>query len=156
MLVDVSSLTTDVLLEIDRHVIKDVWWQWPVGDAQHINLAELDAMLKGINIALQWGIRGLRLFMDTTCVHWWVSDMLTGKSQNVYEGSKQDADLKTAHAWKVGLSVQIISDHDVSDVKSELSRQAHRSIATMVLCDPEGDWTGITYICFDGEWKRSD
>lgn len=51
--VSASSLTRGVLLGIDGNVVEDVCWLWPVNNAQHINIAELNAILKGINLALQ-------------------------------------------------------------------------------------------------------
>ena len=41
-----------VLLEKNGAVTKDMRWLRPMNDAAHINLAELDAVLKGINLAL--------------------------------------------------------------------------------------------------------
>lgn len=37
------------------------------GDAKHINLAELDTMIKGINLALQWQMTVLQLVTDCVC-----------------------------------------------------------------------------------------
>ena len=51
--VDMSSLVTGVVLERFGTVLEDACWLCPKNDAQHINLAELDATLKGLNLALQ-------------------------------------------------------------------------------------------------------
>ena len=40
-------------MERNRAVIEDACWLQPMNDATHINLAELDTVLKGINLALQ-------------------------------------------------------------------------------------------------------
>ena len=53
--VDTSSLAIRFLLEKNGAVIEDTCWLWPMNDAAHINLAELDTVLKGINLVLQWG-----------------------------------------------------------------------------------------------------
>ena len=50
--VDASSLAIGVLLEKDGAVVEDACWLRPTNDAAHINLAELDAVMKGINLAL--------------------------------------------------------------------------------------------------------
>ena len=52
----------------------------PTNDAAHINLAELDAVMKGINLALQWKVRKLHIHTDSLCVYHWISDTLTGKA----------------------------------------------------------------------------
>ena len=51
--IDASSLAIGVALEKHETVLEDACWLRPENDAQHINLAELDTMLKGINLALQ-------------------------------------------------------------------------------------------------------
>ena len=48
---------------------------------QHINPAELDAIIKGINLAILWKTTTLHLFTDSACVHKWISDILTGKAR---------------------------------------------------------------------------
>lgn len=54
--VDASFVATGVILEVDGNVIEDASWLRPVGDGKHINLAELDATIKGVNLALQWQV----------------------------------------------------------------------------------------------------
>ena len=51
--VDASSLAVGVALENNGSIIEDACWLWPENDMLHINLAELDVTLKGINLALQ-------------------------------------------------------------------------------------------------------
>ena len=46
----------------------------------YVNLAELDAALKGVNLALQWEATVLHLVPDSACVQRWISDTLTGKA----------------------------------------------------------------------------
>ena len=52
--VDASSLAMGVALEDNGSIIEDTCWLRPENDMQHINLAELDATLKKVNLALQW------------------------------------------------------------------------------------------------------
>ena len=59
--VDVSSLATEVMLEANRSVVKDVSWLRPVNNVQHVNLAELNAVLKGVNLVLQWHTKVLHI-----------------------------------------------------------------------------------------------
>ena len=79
--VDASSLATGVSLVYDGAVVEDACWLRPAKDSQHINLAELDAIIKGINLAILWKTTTLHLFTDSACVHKWISDTLTGKAR---------------------------------------------------------------------------
>ena len=78
---DASSLATGVVVESGESLIKDVCWLRLAREDKHINLAELDAMLRGINLALQWKATVLHLKTDSACVHRWVSDALSGKAR---------------------------------------------------------------------------
>ncbi|KRY25976.1 Pol polyprotein [Trichinella spiralis] len=44
-------------------------------------MAELDAVIKGLNLALSWQMRRIRLMTDSATVHRWVSDGLSGKAR---------------------------------------------------------------------------
>lgn len=79
--VDASSLATGVVLEVNGGIIEDAWCLCPTGDAVHIDLAELDATIKGISLARQWQMMVLHLVTDSTCVHRWISDTLLGKAR---------------------------------------------------------------------------
>ena len=78
---DASYLTTRVSLVYDGAVVEDACWLHPERDSQHINLAELNAIIKGINLAILWKTTTLHLFTDSACVHKWISDTLTGKAR---------------------------------------------------------------------------
>ena len=79
--VEASSLATGVSLVYDGAVVEDACWLRPAKDSQHINLAELDAIIKGINLAILWKTTILYLFTDSACVQKWISDALTGKAR---------------------------------------------------------------------------
>ena len=71
--VDASSLATGVVLERNGDILEDACWLCPTNDAQHINLAELDAMVKGLNLALQWQARTVHIYTDS---YYWLTDTL--------------------------------------------------------------------------------
>ena len=61
---DASSIATGVLLEIGV-VAEDAAWLRKKDDASHINVAELDAVLKGVNLALKWELHDVYLKTDS-------------------------------------------------------------------------------------------
>ena len=69
--VNASSVATGVALETNGTFIENACWLRPINDAQHVNLSELGAALKGINLALQW----------EATVHRWISDTLSGRAR---------------------------------------------------------------------------
>lgn len=74
---DASSLAIGVCLELDGVAVEDASWLRPVGDAGHINLAELEAVVKGVNLALLWEVRDLEVMTDSSTVFGWIRDLTT-------------------------------------------------------------------------------
>jgi hypothetical protein len=60
---DASSLAIGICLEIDGCIAEDNSWLRPLRDVTHINLAELEAAIKGMNLALKWGLQEIDLVM---------------------------------------------------------------------------------------------
>ncbi|KAG0718053.1 hypothetical protein GWK47_053227 [Chionoecetes opilio] len=65
--VDASSLTLGVMIEAEGCIIEDASWLRK-DDASHINMAELDAVVKGLNLALAWQIKEVELLTDSSTV----------------------------------------------------------------------------------------
>ena len=51
---DASSLALGAAIEFNGVTVEDATWLRKKNDALHINVAELDAVVKGINMALRW------------------------------------------------------------------------------------------------------
>ena len=79
--VDASSLATGVAIEYDGAIIEDASWLRLAHADKHINLAELNAVLRSVNLALHWRASVIHLRTDSACVHRWISDTLSGKAK---------------------------------------------------------------------------
>ena len=78
---DASSLATGVVLETpDGNVIEDACWLRR-DDAVHINMAELDAAIRGVNLAVAWGAQRIDLRTDSVTVHRWIDDAISGRAR---------------------------------------------------------------------------
>lgn len=77
--VDARSLATGLSLQVNGGIVEDACLLHRDGDAQHINLGELDASFKVINLAFQWNAKVLHLVTDSASTYGWVNDTLTGK-----------------------------------------------------------------------------
>ncbi|KHJ42592.1 hypothetical protein D918_07311 [Trichuris suis] len=78
--VDASGLAIGVAVEIGGSVEEDATWLRP-NDARHINMAELDAVIRGLNLVLAWGPKAVELITDSATVHRWVFDGISGKAR---------------------------------------------------------------------------
>ena len=77
---DASSLALGVAIEVDGEVVEDGCWLRRE-DGMHINVAELDAVLKGVNTAILWGASKISLITDSRTVYHWILGSLTGKKR---------------------------------------------------------------------------
>ena len=75
--VNASYLATGMSLVYDGAVVEYACWLHPEKDFQHINLAELNAIIKGINLIILGKTTTLHMFTDSACVHKWISDTKT-------------------------------------------------------------------------------
>ena len=86
---DASSLALGVLLEIGGATAEDAAWLRKKGDSAHINVAELDAAMKGINLALKWGLHEVELKTDSATVAAWIKSEVTGDKRVKTKGAAE-------------------------------------------------------------------
>ena len=86
---DASSIGTGVVLGIDDHVVEDAAWLRKKDDAMHINVAELDAVVKGLNLALKWNLKNLQIMTDSASVFGWLQSVLTGSHRIKTHGTAE-------------------------------------------------------------------
>lgn len=86
---DASSLAMGAVLEIGGHIVEDAAWLRPKDDAMHINLAELEAALKGLNLALKWGLKKIVMLVDSKTVFDWMKLTLSGEKRVKTKGAAE-------------------------------------------------------------------
>ena len=77
--VDARSLALGIVIEVDGNVVEDASWLRSEDSSSHINMAELDAVIKGVNTALAWKLKKLHVRTDSLTVYHWISNALSGK-----------------------------------------------------------------------------
>ena len=63
-------------------MLKDAAWLRKKDDFNHINVAELEAVLKGINFALKWGLTDVELKTNSATAVGWITTV-TDKDKRV-------------------------------------------------------------------------
>ena len=86
---DASSLALGVCLAVNGAVVEDAAWLRKATDASHINVSELDAVLKGVNLALKWQLCKFEIMTDSATVCSWVRSVITGDSRIKTKGSAE-------------------------------------------------------------------
>lgn len=84
-----SSIATGVTLEIGGIEVEDAAWLRKKGDFGHINVAELDAVLKGVNLAVKWGLREVEVYTDSATVYGWMKATLSAEKRIRTKGAAE-------------------------------------------------------------------
>ena len=73
---DASSLAMGCALEVEGEIIEDASWLRKREDGSHINLAELDSVLKGLNLVAKWNFDEVEIMTDSATVYGWLTASL--------------------------------------------------------------------------------
>ncbi|XP_067951402.1 uncharacterized protein [Watersipora subatra] len=77
-LANASSLGLGVAVEVDGSIVEDASWLRKESDHSHINVAELEAAGRGVNLAIAWGFKSFTLAVDSLTVVNWMSNTIDG------------------------------------------------------------------------------
>ena len=86
---DASNLALGVVVEVGGRVVEDAAWLRKQTDYSHINVAELDAVIKGLNLAIKWGLKDISLMIDSSTVVGWVNLTLTDERRVKTKGAEE-------------------------------------------------------------------
>ena len=73
---DAGQIAYDVALKRKNQIIEDRAWLRKANDGTYINLAELNAVIKGVNLVMKWGARDITIFTDSATIYSWLSSFL--------------------------------------------------------------------------------
>ena len=86
---DASSLAMGIAVEIEGVLVEDAAWLRKKGDFNHINVSELEAALKGVNLAIKWGMSEFVLVTDSATVFRWIQMTLTEEKKIKTKGAAE-------------------------------------------------------------------
>ena len=127
---DASSLATGVVVELPSGgVIEDACWLRS-DESAHINMAELDAAIRGVNLAVAWGMRVIELRTDSATVYRWMDDALTGRARLRTKAHgemliRRRVDIIRQLAAELGLDLSVVlirSAENLADVLTRVPR----------------------------------
>ncbi|XP_067933713.1 uncharacterized protein [Watersipora subatra] len=71
-----NNLALGVSLEVDGYTVEEAAWLCKEDDGAHINVAELEAALKRINLALKWKMTNVQVITDSATVYGWINSVI--------------------------------------------------------------------------------
>ena len=75
------DIATGAAHEVNGDIVEDASWLRPVQDKRHINIAELDAAIKGLALATKWSIKLITLATDSKTVASWLKQLVNNVQQ---------------------------------------------------------------------------
>ena len=81
-----SSIVLGVCIEIDGDIVEDKAWLRPADDNRHINVAELEAAIRGLNLAVSLNVKKLTLRADSRTVASWLRDVVENLQRSRTKG----------------------------------------------------------------------
>ena len=72
---DASSIAVGVVVQVNGSTIEDGSWLRK-GDGHHINVAELESVIKGLNLGVKWKFKRVKVYTDSATVYGWVKSVL--------------------------------------------------------------------------------
>lgn len=78
---DASSLAMGVAIQVDGTIVEDASWLRKKSDSLHINVAELEAVGRGINLAILWGFVKFTVATDSRTVVSWLDNTVEGRDR---------------------------------------------------------------------------
>ena len=128
---DASSLATGVVLEVDGEVVEDASWLRKKTDLLHINVAELEAVGRGINLAIAWGFKTMTVATDSRTVLSWMDSTVEERTRVRTKGAAEmlikrrlEVIKKTITEYGLAVSVRFVSTTE--NRADELSRVAKK------------------------------
>ena len=76
-----SDIAAGVVLQMDSKVIEDAAWLRAPKDKKHINIAELDATIKGLTLAAEWNLKAVTVATDSKTVVGWLRQTFENASR---------------------------------------------------------------------------
>ncbi|XP_029634935.1 uncharacterized protein LOC115210471 [Octopus sinensis] len=86
---DASRIAIGVVLEVGGVMVEDAAWLRKTDDCNHINVAELDAVLKGVNLALKCGLHTIEIRTDSATVLGWMTAVITNERRVRTKGAAE-------------------------------------------------------------------
>ena len=128
---DASDLAMGAVVEIGGDVVEDAAWMRKKNDYNHINVAELEAVMKGINLGVQWGLKKITVVTDSATVSGWIKVTLSEEKRVKTKGAaevlvKRRLGVLKTLVSELGLtvSVQLVrSECNKADILTRVKRE---------------------------------
>ncbi|XP_067944958.1 uncharacterized protein [Watersipora subatra] len=119
---DASSIAIGVCIEMEGSIVEDASWLRKIDDSMHINVAELEAVLKGLNLAIKWGVKQATIVTDSLSVYNWVNSIITESHRPKVSGFSEMIVKR-----RLGVIAQLVEEYGITLQMSLVKSADNRS-----------------------------
>ena len=167
---DASSIALGVALEISGDIVEDAAWLKPQNDSSHITRSELDAVIKGLNLALRWKRKDVTIKTDSSTVFGWLKSVIDS-THNVKTSALSEALIRrrldilrdVVREEKLNVQIELVpSARNRADVLTRVPvkwlRKVHpdKSMACAAYVITDDDIKEVHDICHFGVQRTSE
>jgi len=95
---DASQVAVGCAIQVGDSIVEDGSWLRKLNDSAHINVAELDSVLKGINMAVKWNFKKMKIVTDSKVVFGWLN-LVKSRSYRVKVTGLSELDVDWSCEW---------------------------------------------------------
>ena len=149
---DASSLAVGAMVEVGGVEAEDGSWLRKEGDVQHINVAELESVVRGLNLAAKWELTDIEIMSDSATVCGWLRAVIedshrprtSGLSEMVMKRRLGTVgELIDVYGMKVTVT-QVPSAANKADALTRVDKRWHRQAAAGIVTGmPCSDGPGV-------------
>ena len=78
---DASSIALGAVIKVGGSIVEDFTWLRPKQDTRHINVVELESVVKALNLATKWPFKRIVLHTDSKTVFGWLRNSVDNISR---------------------------------------------------------------------------
>ena len=106
---DASNLAVGCCLRVNGAVVEDAAWMRKEDDGGHINVAELEAVVKGLSMVVKWNISDVEIVTDSASVYNWIKSILEGTRRPKVSGLSEMITKR-----RLGIISQLIEEYNIN------------------------------------------
>ena len=107
-------------------MVEDAAWLRKRDDVTHINLAELEAVVKGLNLAMKWGVTTVDVVTDSLIVSKWLNAALNDEKRIRVSGLSEVLSLVKSMVEELGINITVtlvLSAENRADIISRVPKK---------------------------------
>ena len=140
---DASSIAIGAALEVKGNIIEDASWLRKTDDSRHINVAELEAVVKGLNLCVKWGLWNVIVKSDNKSVVSWVTTTISDREKLNTKASSEllikrrlSMIKELCQEYEIELKIEFVNSEDnKADELTRIPKQLKRSNCFLSVTD---------------------